>query len=84
MSVLNGIVATLARRADPTSRGRIQVPPESGIRPILQKAWTKLAERAASTMSQASAMLAPAPAATPFTAHTTGKGKLRKRRISGL
>ena len=36
--------------------------------PSLQNAWTKLAERAASTMSQASAMLAPAPAATPFTA----------------
>ena len=32
----------------------------------------KFADRAASTMSQASARLAPAPAATPFTAHTTG------------
>ena len=51
------------------------MPPESGTSPILAKAWTKLAERAASTMSQASAILAPAPAATPLTAATTGKGK---------
>ena len=42
------------------------------------------AERAASTMSQASARLAPAPAATPFTAQTTGFGMARMRRISGL
>ena len=43
-----------------------------------------LAERAASTMSQARAMLAPAPAATPFTAHTTGLGSARRRRTRGL
>ena len=53
------------------------MPPESGIRPILQNAWMKLADCAAMTMSHASAMLAPAPAATPLTAHTTGSGKLR-------
>ena len=55
------------------------MPPESGISPILQKAWMKLADCAATTMSHASAMFAPAPAATPFTAHTTGSGSLRKR-----
>ena len=44
----------------------------------------KLAERAATTMSQASARFAPAPAATPLTAHTTGFGKARSRRTSGL
>src|SRR2546430_5174880 len=32
------------------------VPPQSGTRPILAKAWMKLAERAASTRSQASAI----------------------------
>jgi hypothetical protein len=35
-------------------------------------------------MSQASAMLAPAPAAIPFTAATTGNGKARNLRTSGL
>src|SRR5437870_11390287 len=52
-------------------------------RPIFAKACTNVAERAASTMSQASAMLAPAPAATPFTAATTGNGKLRSLRKIG-
>ncbi len=42
------------------------------------------AERAASTMSQASARLAPAPAATPLTAQTTGFSSARSRRIRGL
>jgi hypothetical protein len=60
------------------------VPPESGTSPSRQKAWMKRAERAANTMSHESARLAPAPAATPFTAHTTGFGKFTSRRISGL
>jgi hypothetical protein len=71
-------------RALPTSRGRKYVPPESGTSPSFENDWTKLAERAASTMSQARAILAPAPAATPFTAHTTGLGRARRRRTSGL
>ena len=41
------------------------------------------ADRAASTMSQANAMFAPAPAATPLTAHTTGLGSPASRRTSG-
>jgi len=49
----------------------------------LQNACTKLAERAAITMSHASAMLAPAPAATPFTAQTTGSGSSRSVSTSG-
>ena len=53
-------------------RASDQLPPASGTSPIFEKAWMNLADRAASTMSQAKAMLAPAPAATPFTAHTTG------------
>ena len=38
---------------------------------------------AAITMSHASARLAPAPAATPFTAHTIGSGRLRRPSTSG-
>jgi hypothetical protein len=60
------------------------VPPESGISPIFANAWRKLAERAAMTMSHASATFAPAPAATPFTAHTTGFSRVRSVRTSGL
>ena len=59
------------------------MPPESGMRPILQNAWMKLADFAAMTMSQASAMLAPAPAATPLTAQTTGIGSARSASTSG-
>ena len=61
-----------------------QLPPASGTRPILEKAWMKRAERAASTMSQAKAMLAPAPAATPLTAQTTGFSSARIRRSVGI
>jgi hypothetical protein len=42
------------------------------------------AERAAMTRSQASAKLAPAPAATPFTAQTIGLSSARMRLTSGL
>ena len=44
----------------------------------------KLADFAAITMSQPSAMLAPAPAATPLTMAITGTGMLRMRSASGL
>ena len=47
------------------------------------KASRKLAERAASTISQESAILAPAPAATPFTAQTIGIGSARIGFTSG-
>ena len=70
--------------ARPTRRGSSQVPPQSGIRPIFENAWMKLAERAATTMSQSSAKLAPAPAATPLTAAITGTGIERMRSASGL
>ena len=46
--------------------------------------WMNFADRAAITTSHASAMFAPAPAATPFTAQITGKGSAASRRISGL
>ena len=42
-----------------------------------------LGDRAAITMPQASAILAPAPAAMPLTAQTTGLGISARRRISG-
>ena len=76
--------ANALARAGPMSRGSNQVPPQSGTSPILMKACTKVAERAARTMSQAKAMFAPAPAAMPFTAATTGKGSARSLRTSGL
>ena len=60
------------------------LPPASGISPTFENAWTKRADFAASTMSQPKAMFAPAPAATPFTAQTTGFGIARRRRTSGL
>jgi len=56
----------------PISRGKKKVPPLSGINPILEKACINDAERAAITTSQQRAILAPAPAATPFTAAITG------------
>ena len=59
------------------------MPPESGMRPILENAWMKVADLAAMTISQASAMFAPAPAATPLTAHTTGNGSRRSASTSG-
>ena len=54
------------------------------MRPIFANAWMNDADRAATTRSHASAMLAPAPAATPLTAQTTGNGNARKPRNKGL
>ena len=76
---LSPVIARPSACARPTSRGSSQVPPASGIRPIFENAWMKLAERLAMTRSQASARLAPAPAATPLTAATTGTGMARSR-----
>ena len=81
---LSPVIARPSARARPTSRGSSQVPPQSGTRPIFAKAWMKLAERAATTRSQPSAKLAPAPAATPLTAAITGTGIERMRSASGL
>ncbi len=81
---LSPSIANPIARAGPTSRGRKYVPPESGTSPIFENAWIKLADFAATTMSQASAMFAPAPAATPLTAHTTGSGSARRLSTSGL
>ena len=56
----------------PINLGSIKVAPLSGISPILPNAWIKLAFSLAIIISQAIAKLAPAPAATPLTAATTG------------
>jgi hypothetical protein len=80
---LSPVIARPSARARPTSRVSSQVPPQSGIRPIFEKAWLKPALRAATTMSQPSAKLAPAPAATPLTAAITGTGIERMRKASG-
>ena len=77
-------MASARARASPTVCGRNQVPPRSGISEMRTKAWSKRAERAASTMSQASAKLAPPPAATPLIAPTIGLGSARMARIIGL
>ena len=60
------------------------MPPLSGTRPMFTNDWMNEAFFAASTKSQASARFAPAPAATPFTAHTIGFSSAAMRRTSGL
>ena len=60
------------------------MPPLSGTKPILEKAWIKVADAFATQMSQARAMFAPAHAATPLTAAIIGFSIVRKRRMMGL
>jgi hypothetical protein len=50
----------------------------------LAKLSTNAASSAAIVRSQAKARLAPAPAAVPFTAHSTGFSSDRIARMSGL
>jgi hypothetical protein len=52
-------MASAMARAMPTRWGSSQVPPASGISPILLKAWMKLAPGAAMAMSQVMASDAP-------------------------
>ncbi|GAB3907537.1 hypothetical protein GCM10027612_80810 [Microbispora bryophytorum subsp. camponoti] len=59
-------------RAGPTSRWRVQDAPESGASPMPVNAMENFAVSAATRKSHANASEAPAPAATPFTAATTG------------
>ncbi len=60
------------------------VAPLSGTRPIFENACMNEADADAVTISQHSAILAPAPAATPFTAATTGFFKFRMSDTRGL
>ena len=81
---MSPVIASPIAFARPTRRGNSQVPPQSGIRPILENAWIKLADLAAITMSQPSAKFAPAPAATPLTIAITGTGIDAMRNANGL
>ena len=58
--------------------------PASGTSPSLQNAWMKLADFAATTMSQASARLAPAPAATPLPRRRPASSQRAQSSTSGL
>ena len=77
-------MASARARCSPTRRGRNQVLPPSGSRPMRAKACRNEADLPATAMSEASAKLMPTPAAGPFTAATIGLGTLRIRRITGL
>ena len=67
-------------RPRPTTRGSSQVAPMSAPdRPTLVKRKRKLADRAQTRKSDASAITAPAPAAVPLTPATTGSGTSRRR-----
>ena len=79
----NPLIKPIAR-ARPTTRGKNHVPPESGTSPRRQNAWINEADLAAKTKSQAKAMFAPAPAATPLTAQMTGFGIVVISLIRGL
>ena len=81
---LSPVMHSAMARARPTRCGSSQVPPLSGTSPILLKAWMKLAPGAAMAMSHAMATDAPAPAATPLTAHTVGTRTAIRRRVVGL
>jgi len=81
---LSASIMRAVARAMPTSRGRKKVPPVSGTSPIFENDWTNDASDDATTKSHANARFAPAPAATPFTAHTTGLSSCRIVRTIGL
>ncbi len=67
-------ISSSAATASPASRWIVQEAPESAPRPTRANAISRLALRPATRKSQANASDAPAPAATPFTAATTGFG----------
>ena len=68
----SAVIINAAAFCIPTNLGKKKVPPLSGINPILLKACMNEALSVATTISHAKAILAPAPAATPFTAATIG------------
>ena len=70
-------------RANPSSRYRNQLPPESGTSPMPTKPGTKVAALDATRTSQATASERPAPAAGPFTAAMTGFSRPRISRMVG-
>ena len=70
--------------ASPTSRGSVHDDPESAESPTAEKAIVNLAESAATRKSHAKAKAAPAPAAVPLTAATTGFGIVASRVAIGV
>src|SRR6185436_11722699 len=68
----------------PINLGKTNVPLLSGIKPIFEKAWINVADVDATIISQHKAILAPAPAATPLIAATTGFSNLRILSTIGL
>ena len=70
--------------AIPTSRGSVHDEPESADRPIAANAMVKLAVSATIRKSQAKANAAPAPAAAPLTAATTGFGIVARASAIGV
>ena len=64
-------------RCSPTMRGKNERPAGVGNEADLRERLDERRLAAANTMSQANARLAPAPAATPFTAQTTGFSSVR-------
>src|SRR6266508_878475 len=78
-SMMSAVNTSSLALASPTSRGRSQVPPPSGTRPILAKTSPKRARSEAITRSQPSAILQPAPTAKPSTMASVGLGKLKSR-----
>ena len=81
---MSPVMASAMARASPSRWVKNQLPPASGIKPILLNAWIKLAVGAAMAMSQVMAKEAPAPAATPLTAASVGMRRLCRRRTVGL
>jgi len=77
-------MSSSAARAAPASRWSVQEAPESAPRPTLAKAMSRLARRAATRKSQASASDAPAPAALPLTAAITGLGMVATAVMIGV
>ncbi len=65
--------------ASPTSRGKSQVPPPSGTRPMRAKTSPNRARSEAMSTSQPSAMLQPAPTAKPSTIAMVGFGNSNRR-----
>ena len=70
-------------RANPSSRWRNQVPPESGTRPMPTKPGTNAAALDATRTSQALASESPAPATGPLTAAITGLARPRMSLMFG-
>ena len=81
--LLNIIIAVA--RCKPTNLGKKNVPPLSGTKPILEKACVNFTDAFAIVKSQAKAIFAPAPAATPAATDPAARlGQLKALLDQGL